>query len=98
VSLNVIEQAVNVSQTTIVQNAWAGGQELIVHGWIYDLHDGLIRDLNITLLAASRSGLLIIRRLPLTVDAGFNPIRQRTHPHGMIVEGRHQRQLFPHRS
>ncbi len=53
--LNVIEQAVNVSQTTIVQNAWAGGQELIVHGWIYDLHDGLIRDLNITV--ASRESL-----------------------------------------
>lgn len=53
--LNVIEQAVNVSQTTIVQNAWASGQELNVHGWIYDLHDGLIRDLNITV--ASRESL-----------------------------------------
>jgi carbonic anhydrase len=53
--LHVIEQAVNVSQTTILQNAWASGQELIVHGWIYDLHDGLIRDLNITV--SSRESL-----------------------------------------
>jgi carbonic anhydrase len=47
--LNVIEQAYNVCHTTIVQNAWQRGQELAVHGWIYDLHDGLIRDLNITI-------------------------------------------------
>jgi carbonic anhydrase len=43
--LNVIEQVVNVCQTTIVQQAWARGQELSVHGWIYGLEDGLLRDL-----------------------------------------------------
>ena len=43
--LNVVEQVVNVSQTTVVRDAWARGQELAVHGWIYDLHDGLLRDL-----------------------------------------------------
>jgi carbonic anhydrase len=43
--LNVIEQVVNVSQTTIVRDAWARGQELAVHGWVYGLRDGLIRDL-----------------------------------------------------
>jgi carbonic anhydrase len=43
--LNVIEQAVNVGQTTVVRDAWARGQSLAVHGWIYDLHDGLLRDL-----------------------------------------------------
>ena len=43
--LNVVEQVVNVSQTTIVRDAWARGQELAVHGWIYDLNDGLLRDL-----------------------------------------------------
>ncbi|HEY2963593.1 MAG TPA: carbonate dehydratase [Pyrinomonadaceae bacterium] len=42
--LNVIEQVVNVSRTTIVQNAWQRGQELVVHGWIYGLQDGLLRD------------------------------------------------------
>lgn len=45
--LNVIEQVIHVCQTTIVQDAWKRGQELAIHGWIYDLHDGLLRDLNI---------------------------------------------------
>lgn len=49
--LNVIEQVVNVSQTTVVRDAWARGQPLAVHGWIYDLHDGLLRDLNICVTA-----------------------------------------------
>src|SRR5690349_4260385 len=43
--LNVIEQVVNVSQTTMVRDAWARGQALSVHGWIYSLQDGLLRDL-----------------------------------------------------
>ncbi len=45
--LNVIEQVVNVSQTTVVRDAWARGQGLAVHGWIYGLRDGLLRDLGI---------------------------------------------------
>ena len=45
--LNVIEQVLNVSRTTIVQNAWERGQELGVHGWIYSLDDGLLRELDI---------------------------------------------------
>ena len=45
--LNIIEQVSNVCQTTIVQSAWERGQELTVHGWVYGLADGLIRDLNI---------------------------------------------------
>ena len=49
--LNVIEQVVNVSQTTVVRDAWARGQELSVQGWIYDLHDGLLRDLDICITA-----------------------------------------------
>jgi carbonic anhydrase len=43
--LNVIEQAVNVCQTTVVQEAWSRGQAVRVHGWIYGLADGLVRDL-----------------------------------------------------
>jgi carbonic anhydrase len=43
--LNVIEQVVNVCHTTVVREAWARGQELAVHGWIYGLGDGLLRDL-----------------------------------------------------
>ncbi len=49
--LNVIEQAVNVCQTTIVQDAWERGQSLAVHGWVYGLHDGLVRDLDFTVTA-----------------------------------------------
>ena len=45
--LNVIEQVANVCHTTIVQNAWKTGQELAVHGWIYHIEDGILRDLNI---------------------------------------------------
>jgi carbonic anhydrase len=47
--LNVAEQVLNVSKTTIVQNAWNRGQELAIHGWIYGITDGLLRDLNISL-------------------------------------------------
>jgi carbonic anhydrase len=43
--LNVIEQAVNVCQTTVVRDAWRRGQELSIHSWIYSLRDGLLRDL-----------------------------------------------------
>ena len=43
--LNVLEQAMNVCETTIVRDAWARGQPLAVHGWIYGLQDGLLRDL-----------------------------------------------------
>jgi Carbonic anhydrase len=46
--LNVIEQVSNVARTTIIQDAWARGQELAVHGWIYGLHGGLLRDLEVT--------------------------------------------------
>jgi len=46
--LNVVEQVANVCATTIVRDAWAGGQELTVHGWIYGLRDGLLRDLKMT--------------------------------------------------
>ena len=43
--LNVIEQVANVCQTSIVLDAWERGQQLTVHGWIYGLKDGLVRDL-----------------------------------------------------
>jgi carbonic anhydrase len=46
--LNVIEQARHVCQTTILQDAWRRGQEVAVHGWIYALQDGLLRDLGVT--------------------------------------------------
>ena len=46
--LNVLEQVANVSRTTIVRDAWKAGQQLAVHGWIYDVADGLLRDLGLT--------------------------------------------------
>ena len=51
--LNVIEQARNVCQTTVVRDAWARGQELVVHGWFYRLHDGLLQDLGVTVPSAA---------------------------------------------
>ncbi len=46
--LNVLEQAAHVCRTTVVQDAWDRGQEVTVHGWVYALHDGLLRDLRFT--------------------------------------------------
>lgn len=46
--LNVVEQVSNISKTTIVNEAWERGQQLSVHGWIYGLQDGLLRDLKVT--------------------------------------------------
>ena len=50
--LNVLEQVINVSRTIVVQDAWQRGQNLTIHGWIYGLKDGLLRDLGLTLNAA----------------------------------------------
>jgi len=49
VELNVKEQVGNVVKTSIVQKAWENGQELHVHGWVYGLKDGLIKDLDLTI-------------------------------------------------
>lgn len=48
VELNVIEQVFNLTKTSIIQNAWANGKELSVHGLVYDIRKGLLRDLNAT--------------------------------------------------
>jgi carbonic anhydrase len=49
--LNVFEQVLNVSLTTVVREAWARGQALSVHGWIYDIADGLLRDFGVSISA-----------------------------------------------
>ena len=59
--LNVIEQVTNVSQTTVVRDAWSRGHALAVHGWIYDLADGLLRDLDLTVSSEAPA---------VSVDAG----------------------------
>lgn len=55
--LNVLEQVTNVCQTTVVQDAWRRGQEVAVHGWIYRLDDGLLRDLGMRTSRDARTHL-----------------------------------------
>jgi carbonic anhydrase len=60
--LNVVEQVANVSRTTVVRDAWARGQELSVHGWIYDIQDGLLRDLGTCVTAEEELSLHALTR------------------------------------
>lgn len=53
--LNVIEQAAAAWQTQVVREAWAAGQEVAVHGWIYDVGDGLLKDLNVTVASSAEA-------------------------------------------
>jgi carbonic anhydrase len=55
--LNVIEQAWNVSQTTVVLDAWKRGQDLTVHGWVYGIEDGLLRDLGVSIASPEEGPL-----------------------------------------
>lgn len=50
--LNVLEQARNVCRTTVVEDAWRRGQEVVIHGWVYGLHNGLLEDLSMTVAHA----------------------------------------------
>jgi len=63
VELNVTEQVVNTAQTTVVQDAWERGQELTVHGWVYGLHDGLLRDLGMSVSSAEELAPRLASRL-----------------------------------
>lgn len=56
--INVQAQVLNVSRTTVVEDAWNRGQSLQIHGWIYGLQDGLVRDLGLTLSRESRAETL----------------------------------------
>ena len=47
--MNVIEQVGNVALSTVIQDAWARGQKVAVHGWVYGLRDGLVKDLRVTM-------------------------------------------------
>ncbi len=51
--LNVLEQSLSVCETTVVQDAWARGQSVVVHGWVYGLHNGLLEDLRMTVAGAA---------------------------------------------
>ena len=65
---NVIEQAVNVCQTTVVQDAWQRGQPLSVHGWIYGLEDGLVRDLGVDIDARAQTAASAIAAIAALQD------------------------------
>jgi carbonic anhydrase len=60
--LNVIEQVINVSKTTVVRDAWSRNQPLAIHSWVYDLRDGLLRDLGLCITAEAE--------IPARGDAG----------------------------
>ena len=75
--LNVIEQVANVCRSSVVEEAWKRGQPLAVHGWIYGIEDGLLRDLEITVeapgaLAAVHRGA-IARLAPQPAMAQASP-------------------------
>jgi carbonic anhydrase len=67
--LNVIEQVLHVCQTTIVEDAWRRAQPIAVHGWIYDLRDGLLRDLNCTTTNAAEVASCYASALELHASA-----------------------------
>jgi carbonic anhydrase len=67
--LNVLEQVVNTAQTTVVQDAWERGQELSVHGWVYGLHDGHLRDLGMSVSGPDELAPRLETRLQAYRDA-----------------------------
>ena len=71
--LNVLEQALNVSETTVVQDAWARGQPLTLHGWIYRLDDGLLRDLEFSVAGQDEVEEAKARVDRATARPGFAP-------------------------
>jgi len=68
--LNVVEQALNVCQTTIVQDAWQRGQDVAVHGWVYGLNNGLLEDLRMTVNMQS-DATAVYQRALATVRARY---------------------------
>jgi len=61
--LNVIEQVSNVCRSSILEDAWSRGQRVAVHGWIYDIHDGLLRDLDTMVSAQAETAVAYERAL-----------------------------------
>ena len=67
--LNIMAQVANVAETTVAQDAWARGQALSIHGWVYDIHDGLLRDMGITLTGPDQKDKVIPRALRRLADS-----------------------------
>ena len=71
--MNVIEQVGNVALSTVIQDAWARGQTVAVHGWVYGLKDGLLKDLEVTMDKAENVVAVFaaaFKRYPRMADAG----------------------------
>ena len=66
----MVEQALNVCQTTIVQDAWQRGQDVAVHGWVYGLNNGLLEDLRMTVSLQS-DATAVYQRALATVRARY---------------------------
>ena len=61
--LNVIEQVRNVARTTLVGDAWRRGQPLVLHGWVYDLADGHLRDLEVSMTGEAAPDIVLATAL-----------------------------------
>ncbi|MBA3588054.1 carbonate dehydratase [Methylibium sp.] len=68
--LNVVEQAVNVCQTTIVQDAWERRQTVVIHGWVYGLNNGRLHDLTMTVAGPTQTDTAYVQALA-TVKARY---------------------------
>jgi carbonic anhydrase len=77
--MNVIEQVGNVALSTVIQDAWARGQKVAVHGWVYGLSDGLLKDLGVTM---DRPETVVgvfaaaLKRYPRGAAAGADPAQE----------------------
>ncbi|MBI5186269.1 MAG: carbonate dehydratase [Nitrospinae bacterium] len=60
--LNAVEQVINVGNTTIIQDAWGRGQKIAIHGWIYDIADGLLKDLSVCITSLKELNILQEKR------------------------------------
>ena len=88
--LNVLEQVANVSQTTVVRDAWSRGQPLAIHGLIYDVQDGLLRDLDISTSSPNDfpGGADVLRANDLEAVERRGQALERTSPSSFIPRGR----------
>ena len=71
--INVIEQVVNVSVSTVMIDAWARGQQVTVHGWAFGVHDGLLQDLKMSVSSPSQLDALYMKAVDRVWDNWHKP-------------------------
>lgn len=79
VELNVLEQARNVCLSTVVEDAWHRGQTLVVHGWVYGLHNGLLEDMRMTASSADEVHAVYLQALAALKSRHVDRMRERLH-------------------